>query len=228
MNAFLNHAIKKLTTHLSGIQAIVLRGSHLNQNLVDFWSDIDMLVVLNQEIKINEEQFVKAVSEIGHLVGCEKHNKSELILLRAAVSFENSIQLIDVSVCTYKEWVLVESAADTSTVVYGNVEVQDIQFIGMHLLLDLVREFLVVEMIERDIRHQTNIHRLGSGESLPKNIKLNSLDEEDKKEVFRYIARLAEAYDTKLQLNVEGYKSNYNRVANYIEESLRQLKDTRN
>ncbi len=63
--------------------------------------------------------------------------------------------------------------------------------IGLHLLLDLIREYLVIEMMERDIRQGTNIHRLGYGEQLPDTIKLSQIDVSDKKEIYDYIARLA-------------------------------------
>jgi hypothetical protein len=91
--------------------------------------------------------------------------------------------------------------------------------IGLHLLLDLVRDYLVVEMIERDIRHGTNIHTFGYAEQMPPNIDLSQLDIANKKAVFEYISKLAYAYDQKLKRNVKGYISRYTQISKYLEVS---------
>jgi hypothetical protein len=95
--------------------------------------------------------------------------------------------------------------------------------IGLHLLLDLVRDYLVVVMIERDIRHGTNLHRFGFEEQLPIAIRLSQLDISDKRGIFDYIAKLAYEYDKKLMSNVKGYTSRYKQVANYVEESKQKF-----
>ena len=91
--------------------------------------------------------------------------------------------------------------------------------IGMHLLLDLIREYLVLEMVERDQRKRTNIHRYGDHERLPGGIQLSQIDESDTMGVLDYIARLASAYDQKLVSLVEGYTSRVHWVLEYIERS---------
>lgn len=95
--------------------------------------------------------------------------------------------------------------------------------IGLHLLLDLIKDYLVVEMIERDIRHGTNIHRFGYREQLPSTIEISLIDPSDPIKVFDYIAKLAYEYDKKLVSNVSGYKSRYRQVADYIEESKNRI-----
>jgi hypothetical protein len=95
--------------------------------------------------------------------------------------------------------------------------------IGLHLVLDLIREYLVVEMIERDIQHQTTIHRHGYGENLPKQITLSQLDETDIYSVLEYLKRLAFEYDRKLLMHVKGYESRYLSITKYIEESKSHL-----
>lgn len=91
--------------------------------------------------------------------------------------------------------------------------------IGMHLLMDLVKEYLVVEMIERDIKHGTNIHRFGYEEQLPAAIKLTHLDESNKRKIFDYIDSLAYEYDKILITNMKNYESKYAQVADYLEKS---------
>lgn len=95
--------------------------------------------------------------------------------------------------------------------------------VGLHLLLDLIKEYLVVEMIERDIRHETNIHRFGYGEQLPNTIEMSLIDTSDKIKVFDFIANLANEYDKKLVSNMNGYKSRYEQVANYLEKSKQYI-----
>lgn len=95
--------------------------------------------------------------------------------------------------------------------------------IGLHLLLDLIRDYLVVGMIERDITHGTNVHRFGYEEQLPSNIRLSQLDVTDKLGVFDFIAKLAYEYDKKLVCNVKGYVSRYSQVAKFLEESKQRI-----
>lgn len=95
--------------------------------------------------------------------------------------------------------------------------------IGMHLLLDLIREYLVLEMVERDQRKRTNIHRYGDHERLPGPIQLSQIDESDTTRVLDYIAQLAVAYDQKLVSMVEGYTSRVQSVLRYIERSKAHL-----
>lgn len=260
MNISLDPIIQPMTTYLSGIQAIMLRGSHLGQDEIDFWSDLDVLVVLEPGLELNEEQLDQSIAAMGLPIGCEKFKSAESIMVRAAIVLESSVQLLDATVCTYNEWVSVESTVNDSRVVYGSIELQDTQrqqsntfsfsgyqdridsiwlkyfitlkkfarndyLIGMHLLLDLVREFLVVEMIERDIKHQTNIHRFGYKESFPESLHPGFLDKDYKKEIFYYIDRLAQAYDAKLVANIEGYSSHYKVIADYISDSIDHLSD---
>lgn len=95
--------------------------------------------------------------------------------------------------------------------------------IGLHLLLDLIRDYLVVEMIERDIIHGTNVHRFGYEEQLPPHIRLSQLDITDKLGVFDFIAKLAYEYDKKLVCNVKGYVSRYSQVTKFLEESKQHI-----
>lgn len=79
----------------------------------------------------------------------------------------------------------------------------------MHLLLDLIREYLV---LERDQRKITNIHRYGDQERLRSAIQLSQIDESDTARTLDYIEKLAAAYDQKLVTLVEG-------VVEHIEQS---------
>lgn len=93
----------------------------------------------------------------------------------------------------------------------------------MHLLLDLVREYLVLEMVDRDNRGHTNIHRYGDNEELPDALRLSQIDERNPQRVFDYIGHLAYAYDQQLVSGVAGYTSRYPAIREYIEVSKAHL-----
>lgn len=95
--------------------------------------------------------------------------------------------------------------------------------IGMHLLLDLIREYLVLEMVERDRRKNTKIHRYRDHECLPGPINLSQIDESDTTRLLDYIAKLACAYDQKLVSMVDGYTSRVHWAPEYIERSKAHL-----
>jgi hypothetical protein len=254
LNTFLSHVINKITTNIKGVKAIVLSGSQQTESIVDLWSDTDLLVILDPGFSTDEQQFIQIIKEFGFVVGSELHKPSEQsIMYRTAIEFECSVQLLDVQICSYTDWILIESKKNQSyTIVYGQIDiderteetVEDYSFdsyesnstwfkyfiaikkfarkdnlVGMHLLMDLIKEYLVVEMIERDIKHRTNIHRFGYEEQLPDTVKLSYVDGSDKVQIFDYIKRLAYEYDKKLMSNIKGYISKYPQIADFIEKS---------
>lgn len=93
----------------------------------------------------------------------------------------------------------------------------------MHLLLDLIREYLVLEMVERDRRKNTNIHRYGDHECLPGPIQLSQIDASDTTKFLDYIAKLACAYDQKLVSMADGYTGRVHWVLEDIERSKAHL-----
>lgn len=258
MNAVLNQITNGITGNLVGIRGIVLRGSQQTDELVDLWSDTDLLIVLKEGVLINQQDIIGAINAIGFVVESEIYRYSEQSLLyRTAIALASSIHLLDVQFCTYEEWILSESHKDQdSTIIYGDLNLNERisspaesysfdtyqsdntwfkyfiaikkfarndNLIGLHLLLDLIRDYLVVGMIERDITHDTNVHRFGYEEQLPPNIRLSQLDITDKLGVFDFIAKLAYEYDKKLVCNVKGYVSRYSQVAKFLEESKQRI-----
>jgi hypothetical protein len=260
MNEFLTHVIKVLSARVEGIQAMILRGSQQNHQVVDMWSDYDILMVLNPSTSIDESEFLNAVNDIGFVVGSESYGGENSILCRVAVEFEGSLQLLDISGCSYQEWATT-APPESQEIVLGNIELspvrrmprvtdevfkaddrninptwfkylmtikkfcRDDNLIGMHLLLDLVREYLVLRMVTRDNLHKTSIHRFGDNEHLPDSIKLSQIDDSDKEKILDYIARLAYEYDEQLVSMVEGYTSRYSLIQDYINHSKACLRD---
>ncbi|MCJ8015333.1 hypothetical protein MUG84_27115 [Paenibacillus sp. KQZ6P-2] len=258
MNTFINHVVDAITSNLKDVRGIVLSGSQQSDEIVDIWSDTDLLIVMDEGFLIDEQVIIGAINSIGFVVGSETYRSVEhSISFRTCISLENSIHLLDVKFCSYDEWILIESQKGQSyTIIFGDLKLRDKlpslvknysfdsyesnntwfkyfmaikkfarndNLIGLHLLLDLVRDFLVVELIERDIRYGTNIHRYGYGEQLPPNIEMSKLDITNQRAVFDYIDKLAYEYDKKLISNVKGYVSRYTHVANYLVNTKQRI-----
>lgn len=262
MDAFLRRIIDELTGNLNGIKAIVLGGSRRMERQVDFWSDTDLSVILEPDMRVDEHQFVQAINQLGFIIGSERYSEQASMLYRTAIEFQDTIHLLDATIYTYNEWGLTGiSKNQSAAIVYGQIEIGENQktapelgafdsyeqqihqtwfkylitikkfarndnLIGMHLLLDLIREYLVMEMIERDMRKGTNIHRFGEAEQLPEMIKLFRVDEADQGKIFDYIAGLAYEYDEKLMRNIKNYRSRYAQIAEYLQKTKQCLHRT--
>lgn len=95
--------------------------------------------------------------------------------------------------------------------------------IGLHLLLDLVKEYLVLDMMERDAKKQTHIHRHGDFEQLPPEISVNQVHTSDTIQLLSYIDRLSKTMDQRL-INMDGdYISRYQIFHEYIVESKKRV-----
>lgn len=70
--------------------------------------------------------------------------------------------------------------------------------IGMHLLMEIVRECLVLLMIERDLDTGTNFHRFGNEEEIPAELDLRRLDYHDHEQVKAFLEQLGHWYDERL------------------------------
>lgn len=98
--------------------------------------------------------------------------------------------------------------------------------IGLHLLMRLVQEYLVIAMIERDQTYQTNIHRFGYREELESDIHPRHLNYMDKDAILDYINRLAFRYDEKLLHSLHDYSSRYAAFELYIENSRSEARQS--
>ncbi len=120
-------------------------------------------------------------------------------------------------------------------IIYDNKHIDDVWFkyyecvkkiarkdnlIGIHLLLDLIREYLVLEMIERDVRLNTNIHRYGNNETI--DIEISDLDNMGLIKRLEFIKNLAIKYDKRLSLIFREYNSRLNKFELHIENSKKQ------
>lgn len=219
----------------------------------------DLLIILQPNSNLNKESFIQSVDQLGNVIGSELYVQETSIMYRTAMEYDSSIHLLDVTICTYRHWIDLESTSNHSTLIYGDMELQqpNLEFasefsvnmsldqineiwfkyfitikkfvrrdhlIGFHLLFDLIREYLVIAMIERDEHYGTNIHRHGYAEQLPDRLKLAPLDSYDLMKILDYVDQLAKEYDGKLLTHIDNYQSKYSSIGKYIEQSKQHAK----
>lgn len=88
--------------------------------------------------------------------------------------------------------------------------------IGSHLMMGLIQENLVLEMIERDERKQTNIHRFGDYEPMPWLDKLANIDSKNREQVLNYLQGLSQYYDDGLLARFPDYESRHAAFQRFI------------
>ncbi|MEO1450007.1 MAG: hypothetical protein AAFV07_10800, partial [Bacteroidota bacterium] len=92
--------------------------------------------------------------------------------------------------------------------------------IGLHLLLDLVREALVMQMVVRDQALGTNVHRFGQQEQLPEGLDIREIKMEDLPGLCGYIERLMAYLEANWQRNHPGHVSRQSSFSNFLQDSL--------
>lgn len=95
--------------------------------------------------------------------------------------------------------------------------------IGLHLLLEIIQEYLVLEMKERDVQYQTTIHRYGNNERIDSSISPMNINYTDKEKILDYLDKLAFVYDRKLIIYIDTYRSRYKLFQKYILESKAKI-----
>ena len=97
--------------------------------------------------------------------------------------------------------------------------------IGVHLVLDIIRELIVLQMINRDIKKGTSIHRYGDDEQIDILNKININSEKINKEsLLDIIDECAKYYDDEVSKLVNNYDNRYIYIKKYIEDSRSKIK----
>ncbi|MBI9012735.1 MAG: hypothetical protein JEZ08_10940 [Clostridiales bacterium] len=95
--------------------------------------------------------------------------------------------------------------------------------IGLHLLFDLLKEYLVIEMMKRDIKEQSTVHRFGFSEALPSCLKYQLLDSDVTSDKLNFVLLLSEIYDKELTVLYSNYTSRYGIFKKYVLKSIESL-----
>lgn len=91
---------------------------------------------------------------------------------------------------------------------------------SLHLIFEIVREYLVLKMIDRDIEKGSNIHRYGQSESLPNTLDLNLLQTSDVVDKLKILLSLANEFDKKLCEIYDEYESRSAVFNQHIQNSI--------
>ena len=239
---------------------ILLKGSKINSGIIDFWSDTDLVLVLAPEVHFEEVRIESLIQAIGPTIGQEIHQDATKLLLRLVVDWQTQIELLDLAIYQYKDWLnesqlglekylvlhgdwVGDQQVSTSTPAdfeYDKKQIGEVwlryflcvkkfmrndNLIGLHLLFSLWQEYLVIEMIERDQKRGTNVHRFGGQEKLPVILDLSGFNYSNKRNMLRYIRALGFCYDQKLMQHFPIYQSRMASLNNYLIESEKQIED---
>jgi len=95
--------------------------------------------------------------------------------------------------------------------------------IGLHLLLDVYRDLLVVKMIDRDVKLNTNVHRFGENEKFEDLVPLKDLVIGDRAETLNYICRVGKCFDEMMMERFNEYASRFNTFKKYCTNSIEEI-----
>ena len=227
ISLFVSHLSQRLS-----LDQVYLKGSRLDPDLQDQYSDTDLVLVTKGPLP-EREVILRKINELGDIVGREEFSSQGAILFRLAILIGTEVELVDLQVYSESRWQmeqellsepylpLLDSVAlenKTSSSSKPNYSpnpdhvdkvwylfflchkkfMRGDHLIGMHLLMEIVRECLVLLMIERDLDSGTNFHRFGNEEEIPAELDLRRLDYQDHDQVKRFLEKLGQWYDERL------------------------------
>ena len=234
----MNQLLKQYVSALSGegkhkVKSIFLTGSKADGEGLDFYSDTDIILVLDEGEILRNEAWWSCIRQLGTVIAKEEFYSEESGTFRLILVRDEKIERLDLSILSYEAWMKKEfRASDALQLLYGEAlpikrtkaapvfsfpSAEDLSakshriwfllfecvkkfmrkdnLIGLHLLLDILREYLVLCMIRRDVELQTNIHRMGQSESLAASIQFDKLMYQHPFALLDYVGNLATEID---------------------------------
>ncbi|MDW3648787.1 MAG: hypothetical protein R8P61_17095 [Bacteroidia bacterium] len=236
-------------------KAIFLTGSKVDGKSLDFWSDTDLVIVLERGEFLLKTAWDQLLPQLGQILAKEEHISDESLTYRLILQLDEGIERLDLSILSYDSWMKREfRELDSFLLLYGEElahkkkektsfgfhpieensnEIHRIWFlmfecvkkfmrkdnlIGLHLLLEILKEYLVLRMKARDVELQTNIHRIGQAESLAASIEFDKLHYQDKSSLLTYMANLSTEIDQALAHQHKSYLSRVEAFHGYLEK----------
>ena len=175
--------MKDLLNKTLDVRKIDLKGSLLNPDLLDLFSDVDMEIHLHENPTLDITHLVKELSEHYHrILGYETHSQNNQDVLRLCFENGQRFDLVFIYEGTKKPLAAdnlfeanIDSIANqfwfTASTVLTKLRRKD-YLVAAHLALELCQLVVVIQMLIRDKEKSTNIHRFGDAEVVP---VLNSL-----------------------------------------------------
>jgi len=159
------------------IEKVGLKGSILDQNSLDVFSDVDFEVYLHHDSGFDMNRLISIFSKHFSIFGYETHNNTDNDLLR--ICLENGWRFDISFFYTKNNGLLLE---ETSFIGKINNIINQFWFmssmvlvklgrgdylISSHLALELCQLIIVVQMLIRDHNKNTTAHRFGDKEDIP-------------------------------------------------------------
>jgi len=181
MNLWQNKAakdMKDLINSLMKIKSIEITGSMLNQDLLDVFSDIDMNIYLSDNTAVDIEYFFKQIEkQFGFIFGYQILNNDNKETLRICLDngwrFDLTFIYPKKKTLRYDENLFVDKIKNVinefwfiSVLAMVKLGRRD-NLVAAHLVLELCQLNIVIQMILRDNKKGSNIHRFGDKEDVP-------------------------------------------------------------
>jgi hypothetical protein len=180
MDLWQGTAAKEMTTFLTNIldaEKIECAGSLLDTSSLDLYSDVDMDITLQKEAAFCMKELTDKLSKQYNIFGYETYSHNDKDVLR--VCFENGWRFdLSFYYTKTKEAPPKHDAFEDSSRITVNqfwfmavmvlVKLGRKDFlVASHLALELCQLTIVFQMLVRDDRKKTNIHRFGDSEDVP-------------------------------------------------------------
>lgn len=185
------------------VESIRLYGSHRHPDQVDEWSDIDIEINMTSSVTDNIPQLEQLINDLGKVVAKEIIRQTDKVLLRLVICIDGGVELLDLSIKSSISSMLKSSAVD---VFWWRLFLATKKFkrkdflIGGHLLLACMQDILVLKMVERDHKKQTNIHRFGDQENIQNILGLTQFKLDNLPQIETYLLEVADTFD-RMHLN---------------------------
>ena len=184
-----------------GIEKVEAKGSVLELEQLDVFSDVDLEVYLRNDEVIGLEKFFEIITDhCGPIFGYETHQQEKNDVIR--ICFENGWRL-DLTIY-YRERTAIQVKADSPAATLTKV-INEFWFlasmvlvklgrrdflIASHLALELCQMNIVILMLIRDHEKKTNIHRFGDGEDVLMLQRMAQLNENGEKHENETVANI--------------------------------------
>jgi len=92
--------INKIIQYFSQLsaQAILRIGSTINPQITDFWSDTDIVILLDQSAELDSIPLQPLLAQLGTVVAKEEHRNEEAYTIRIVIAVKDKVERLDLTV----------------------------------------------------------------------------------------------------------------------------------
>lgn len=209
------------------VASVQLIGSRKQPLLTDQWSDIDLETVLHRHLKITMQPLEELTNHLGTVIGREMLVHKNEVVCRMALQIQQSIEMVDLKLISqhtvnhrairnapqWEAWFKLFLATKKL--------MRKDNLMGMHLLMDVMRTILEIQMQQRDQIKGTNFHRFGADEAVQQILHLDDLQLTDTQSITHYLKLIAQTLDEQLAEHSTDYTLKSQYLAQYLNERVR-------